>query len=137
MTKEDLAALIDKSAYPFRLSKELQLQAKIAGLVVVYGASDDLMELRGSVEAEYDAYEGTEILVTRQGVFDETACHDKCAYFRLAKKQAQEIGQPIRAVWDKDGYSWMYETLIPHVTFEILEDDEPYCKGIIFALTEV
>ena len=43
----------------------------------------------------------------------------------------------IEALWDPgDGYSWRYATEIPHATFEIREDDQPYCQGIVFALNE-
>ena len=46
-------------------------------------------------------------------------------------------GKKITAVWDTDGYSWIYQTDIPHATFEIVEDGAPYCRGIIFALADV
>lgn len=34
------------------------------------------------------------------------------------------------------GYSWIYQTDIPHATFEIVEGDDPYCRGIVFALAD-
>jgi hypothetical protein len=38
----------------------------------------------------------------------------------------------IEIVEDKDGYYWQYKTDWPHKTFEITEDGEPWCKGIVF-----
>lgn len=138
MTKEVLAAQLDGFGYPFSVSRDLQSHAKAAGLVIVYGASDDLMELRGAITEEVSAWEGTEILLTRDGLFQDETCESQCRYFLQAKREAQRHGRTIKALWDPgDGYSWRYETAIPHVTFEIVEESEPYCRGIIFALSDV
>jgi hypothetical protein len=41
-------------------------------------------------------------------------------------------------LWAEEGdYSWTYATEIPHATFEVIEDDGPYCRGIVFALADV
>jgi hypothetical protein len=40
-------------------------------------------------------------------------------------------------VWGKDDTSWSYETDIPHATFDVLEDGEVYCRGIVFALADL
>jgi hypothetical protein len=47
MAKEQLAAILDGSEYPLHINKEIKELLKSAGLVVVYGASDDLMEFDG------------------------------------------------------------------------------------------
>ena len=47
-------------------------------------------------------------------------------------------GAVIRAVWEGEpGYSWIISTDVPHETFEIVEDGEPYCRGIVFALADL
>ena len=43
----------------------------------------------------------------------------------------------MKAVWGEEGYSWTYETAIPHATFEILEDEEKYCRGIVFDIKDL
>jgi hypothetical protein len=43
----------------------------------------------------------------------------------------------IEAVWDRDGFSWVYETKIPHATFIIKEDDDNYCRGIVFSIDDL
>ena len=33
--------------------------------------------------------------------------------------------------------SWSYLTDIPHKTFDIMEDGEIYCRGIVFSLDDL
>ena len=41
----------------------------------------------------------------------------------------------IEAVWCAPGKpTWSYETDIPHATFNICEDGELYCEGIVFSI---
>lgn len=44
----------------------------------------------------------------------------------------------IEAVWcpDEPDCSWAYKTDIPHVTFDVVEDGELYCRGIVFRLAD-
>ena len=137
MTKEDLAALLHGTSYPFDLPHSLASPAREAGLVVVYGASDDLMEFRGAIIDELGACDGSTVLVTRDGLFNDEACLDSCQYFLEAKTLAQQRGRTLEACWEREEYTWTYKTDIPHVTFDILENGEKYCRGIIFALSEV
>ena len=137
MTKEGLAAAITGAEYPFHLEKDLARQAREAGLVVVYGASDDLMEFEGAIREEVGAFEGTTVWLSEDGLFDIDACADKCPHFESAFQHVREYGQALHAVWGKNGYSWQYQARIPHSTFEIMEEGEKYCRGIVFRLTDV
>ncbi len=49
---ETIAKSLDGSAYPFEPPAETQRVAKEFGIVIVFGASDDLMEFRGAVRDE-------------------------------------------------------------------------------------
>lgn len=140
MTRDELATQLNGTEYPVRISKELGAQAKAAGLVVVYGASDDLMEFEGAIHEEFGAYGGTIEFVDAVGTFPDfdDLCDSKdfdglYGYFgRYAKRHE------IEAIWDGgDGYSWTYKTDIPHATFEVTEDGEPYCCGIVFSLADL
>ena len=137
MTKEELAAAITGSEYPFTLPKDLKRAARAADLVVIYGASDDLMECEGAIDHELGAGEETAILLTPVGLFNEQACAEQCCFFLEAKALAEKRGGVVTAHWDTDGYSWTYTTAIPHATFEIVEEGLPYCRGIVFALSDV
>ena len=48
--------------------------AKAAGLVVVYGYSDDNVELCGAINDEVGAYSGTTVYLTPDGVLQEPDC---------------------------------------------------------------
>lgn len=134
MTKEELAALLTGREYRSEITKQEAAQAKADGLVVVYGASDDLMEFDGAIHDELGAYNGTTAHLTNQGLLTNDCDHDECPHYEKLKNQAATIA----AGWcEEDGYSWTFSTEIPHATFEIVEDGEPYCRGIVFALADV
>lgn len=84
--------------------------AKGNGLVVVFGASDDLCEIRGAEDDEIDCFGGGEATIA---------------------------GTKIKINWCKDGYSWTYDTDIPHECFDVYEDGEKYCRGIVFSISDV
>lgn len=132
------AARITGRAYGEELTRDEIAHAKAAGLVVVYGASDDLMEFEGAIHDEVSCYGGGTALVDREGLLDRDQIDDSddeaIADYVSRKSGARQI----EALWAKeDGYSWTYQTDIPHATFEIVEDGEPYCRGIVFALADV
>jgi hypothetical protein len=131
LTAKDAAAALDGNEYTKEGSRELWSAMKEAGLVAVFGASDDLVEFRGAIDEEIGAYNGTTVFLTPAGLL--TDCDDNCEHFQRAKKAAR----PINALWDVDGFSWRYATDIPHAKFVINEDGDPYCEGIVFALADV
>ena len=94
--------------------KELSLMAAAIaeenGLVVVFGASDDLCEIRGAEDDEIDCFDGGEATIA---------------------------GAKVKINWCKDGYSWTYDTDIPHECFDVYEDGEKYCRGIVFSISDV
>ena len=104
-------------------------------IVVVYGASDDLMEFDGAIRDELGAYDGGTEYINSEGIYEEK---DECCYeckFAIANRARCKS---IEAIWNGgNGYSWEYKTDIPHETFEIMEDGEKYCKGIVFSLNDL
>lgn len=130
---QELAARINGRQYREETTKVDEQEAKAAGLVIVFGASDDLMEFRGAADDEVGAYGGSTVHFTSAGLLTNKCDEEGCPYFAKLKKTAATI----EAKWDAEGYSWIYETAIPHATFEVLEDDEKYCRGIVFALADV
>jgi len=100
-------------------------------LVAVFGGSDDLIEMRGAVNDEVGAYNGGEACFNVQGLLQNDCENDNCPHFAKAKVLAPTV----HALWcEEDGFSWTYLTDIPHETFLIMEDDETYCRGIVFSL---
>ncbi len=132
MNKEQLAAKLNGREYGNEISKSECADAKAAGLVIVFGYSDDNIEFRGAIEDESGCGEGTSIYLHREGIL---ASHDRecdcyfCGYTESVKKCAE-----ITTIWSDDEYSWKYQTDIPHASFDIREGDEKYCRGIVFEL---
>ena len=132
---------LNGAEYPLREKEygEIFNYAKEHGIVIVFGASDDLVEFYGAICDEVGAYEGTIIAIDAEGIIPEFEDIDRDdrealkAYFRREGK-----GRKIEAVWcpeDENGTilsSWAYKTDLPHKTFNIMEDGEIYCVGIIF-----
>ena len=135
MTAKELTEILSgrKAGEEIIWGKERDI--KDAGLVVVYGYSDDNVEFAGTIDDEVGAYEGTTVYLTPTGVLQEPDCdRDDCPYFVKEREKAKTI----KAVWhDEGGPCWTFETDIPHETFTIMEDGEPWCIGIVFSMADV
>lgn len=132
MTKESLAALLGAREYGSEITEAEEAEAKAAGLLVIFGASDDLTELRGALSDEAGAWEGATHRIDAKGFVPdwESLDHDdeaECADYFKRKGSGVEI----RARWNADGYSWLIEADVPHAPFVIMEDGEVYCRGIV------
>lgn len=133
MTPQEAAMKLNGRQYRDEITKEMAADLKAAGLVAVYGASDDLMEFDGAIRDEIGAYQGAVAYLTKDGLLVNECDDENCPHFARLKAKAATI----EAKWDTGGYSWRYFTDIPHAAFLIKEDDEPYCEGIVFALADV
>lgn len=112
VTKEQLAERLNGRQYGREITREEEKLAKESGLVVVFGASDDLCEMRGAIDDEFGCYDGGEI-------------------------ECEEYPETLIAKWcPSDECSWGYETDLPHADFNIYEDDMLYCVGIVVDLKE-
>lgn len=140
MTKEEFAAMLDGSEYPFNLSRDNRKLAKVFRFLVVNGASDDLMEFDGVFAEELGAYEGKTAYISAEGellpdITDEDAevltRHNVLDYVQNALR-TEAI--KIEAVWDEKPYSWVIKTDAPHAEFDILEDGEKFCRAIVLQL---
>lgn len=124
MTAKEFAQKLNGRRYMEEISKEETLAAEENSLVIVFGNSDDLIELRGAIHDEFDAYDGGDCFVSPDG----------------RSSGSQEPGfTKISARWNNDPKlpCWTYETEIPHETFLILDEDNAYCEGIVFALDNI
>lgn len=137
MTAKELAAELSGREYGMEISLGEEQEAKAAGLVVVYGYSDDSVELRGAIDAEVGAYDGTTIYIGKGGLIEDPRCDNAeectCPYFTAVRDNAKKIA----AVWCGGEATWTFETDIPHETFTIFEDGEPFCIGIVFSMEDV
>jgi len=142
MTKERLAAQLDGREHPFDLTKDEERLAKESGLLVVFGASDDLCKLRGAVHDEADVYDGGTIRIADGKLLDNPDRDEEEVLKKfgvLAEvKSTLHHALTIEALWcEEKGYSWTYRTEEDHATFEVMEDGEHcYCRGLVIDMRE-
>jgi hypothetical protein len=138
LTKEQLAETLNGNEYGNEITKEQEQQAKESGLVVVFGYSDDNMELRGALNDEFGCYNGGEIKFTKEGKEIDEDDMEVLEKYNVVPKL-----NTIDAVWDEpfdetdERCSFQYKTDIPHSKFRIMEDEELYCVGIVFNLSDL
>ena len=136
MNAKELAALLDGREYSRRTIDAYEAaMAEVSGLVILIGASDDNMDFHGAIRDQIGCYDGGTAYLTSAGLLTNECDDEDCPYFAKLKAQAATI----EAVWADEAtpYAWTYKTDIPHVTFEVLEDGFPYCRGIVFSLADV
>ena len=133
MTVRDAVQALHGCEYRQEGSRELFKRMKAAGLVAVFGGSDDLIYFAGAEDDELDAGDGSLFPFTSAGLVRNDCDNDACPYFGAAKRDAVTIV----AYFGRNYTTWSYETDIPHETFDVLEDDEVYCRGLVFALADV
>lgn len=133
MDAKELARILNGRQYMNEITEEEKADAESSGLVVVFGYNDDGMEFRGAIFGEVCCFGGGTAYITSSGILENDCCEIDCPYILEKKKGAMTV----EAVWDRDGYAWIYDTDIPHETFDIMIGDEKYCRGIVFSLRDL
>ncbi len=140
MTKEALAAKLNGVQYSKETNdKSLIRQAKENGLVIVYGASDDLVEFDGAIHDEVGAGDDNDIFIYNDGSqFDILQNHEDCECNYCGFEDMKKSAKKITAKFDHKGYTWFISSEdIPHSTFEVMEDEEKFCRGIVFHVEDL
>lgn len=130
MDIKDFAKLLNNRQYGNEITTEEEKLAKDLGLVVVFGYSDDCTELRGAIYDEVSTYGGRDVYISKEGLFEQCNCN--CKHSKLAKDKCNII----KARYGKE-YYWEFNVDVPYECFSILEDDDKYCKGIVFRLIDL
>lgn len=135
ITKEQLAERLQGVQYGDETNMEIEREARESKLVIVFGASDDLMEFRGTINDERSGLHSA--LVDSKGLLPEREQIEDDAELETFFAR-RKTARTIEPQWCKEnGYSWTYKTDIPHATFEVAEDGDSYCRGIVFALADL
>ena len=139
MTTDKAAAFasrIDGCEYGDELTQAERKDAAALGLLVVFGASDDLVEFRGVIDDELGA-RGDEVFpIARQrdgrlwvaveppANADELIAHGWTA---------PPVAFSVRVEWCPEGFdgSWRITADVPFAPFDVLEDGELYCRGAV------
>lgn len=112
MTKEQLAELLNGNEYRDEMTKEQEQAAKQNNLLVLFGASDDLLEMRGAIRDEVGAYDGGEYALALDG-------------------ELYADGE------EENTYHKAIGNEVLHASFTIKVDGEPYCEGIIVDIDDI
>lgn len=137
MNTKQLATLLNGTEYPLRISNELSQQASEHGLVIVYGASDDLIEFAGAINDELCAYDGDQYLLDKKGILPNYYDIDEESVMEDYMSRKNNVAV-LNSLWCKtDKYSFTYETDIPHEKFDVVEGDGFYCQGIVFDINKL
>ena len=103
--------------------------AKENKFVIVYGASDDLVEFDGYYREEAGCFDGGIVTFDKNGTSDDGEEHQyKIAVFWCGKCKHSEKEYEA---------TWKYETDIPHATFYMMEDGEKYCKAMVLDVSNL
>lgn len=126
---KEIADLLNGKAYREEMSEQEEFMLKELGIVVLFGASDDLAEFYGAVYDEVGVYEGSVIYFDEEGKILNNA-YDTEELNDIAKPNGLKS---ISVIVDyKDYPIFKYETNIPYEKFNIIEDGNVYCEGICF-----
>lgn len=137
MKLKDFAKMLNgrEYAYPQFSEKEIMI-AKENRIVIIYGVSDDLMDIDGAITDETDVWRGGTV-------------HIQIPYYVagqmigggvVAGNNGQNNVLRVDAKWCEDKTDggntipWSYYTSVPHEEFDILEDGEVYCRAIVFKI---
>ncbi len=156
LTKEELAARLNGRQYREEITPEEEQLAKENSLVVIFGYSDDLIELRGAINEEL-GFESV-IRLGKKGVPESDCAEgDSCPYFKkwlTAALKRREVLQ-IRVHWGGEGMDSLAYNMLgkptwcfdceqlneKFATFDIFDeydgDKEYFCRGVVLDLDEL
>lgn len=109
------------------------IQEQIRLLIRPRNLAEHWIKHKDAEFTKVDCYNGGTAYFTSDGLLLNKCDCDDCPNF--IEKRSSAV--PIESMWDEEGYSWIYETNIPHETFEIFDGRKKYCRGIVFALNDV
>ena len=142
MNLKEWAEKLNGCEYGDELSDEDKELLEKDGIVAVFGYSDDNIELEGAMYDELPAYADTIYYWTGNGFVSNDRINEFLDYIDDEYREFYPLLKPlfenntersyIRSIPGKD-CQFVYETNIPNVEwFDVMEDDDLYCKGFVF-----
>lgn len=142
MTKEELAAKLDGRQYGSEITQAEAREAQEARLLVVYAASDDLLEFEGILADETSG--PGEALVSFAGELLPEPDLDEWQILKrygVAEEVRDKRTKAIKIISQRtpfSGFEWFidahYGTGIDVAPFRIFDGKAPYCRGIVLQL---
>lgn len=89
-------------------------EAKASGLVIVSGASDDMMEFDGAIHDEGGCFDGGKVFFDRNGVSQDDS--ERANFIQAFWCNENALDENMNVI------AWTYKTDIPHETFMIYDN---------------
>lgn len=148
ITKEQFAALITGNEYLEEMTREQETVAKDNNLLVLFGQSDDLLEMRGVIHDEVGAFEGGDYALVLDGELyaddeEENAYHKAKGNIVMPLSDDYNNDDNPRLIsvdWcpeNNPALSWCIFSNMPYASFTINRDGESFCEGIVIDLDEI
>jgi hypothetical protein len=146
-TIAEVAMLLDGQEDRRAADKDVDTLLKSLGFVVVFGLSDDLIEIRGVSDVEIDGWQGQfrvgdrqDLRFTPEGLVDDhTALFDeeKGDFVDMPEAPPPPGAAIVDVRFGKDDLFWVFETEAPHATFVTTLHGNPFCRGIVLDLANL
>lgn len=145
MNKEQFAELLNGRQYREEITESEEQLAKENDLIIVFGYSDDNIEFRGLIYDEIPAYDGAEMFIATPGteiiVDEDEETYQKAKSLTAVRLNQRRVNEKnfVEAIWSPDELdcSWLIRADIPHATFDIMEDGELFCRGIVLSKSDI
>ena len=157
-TIEDLAQLLDGNEYRDELYNEYGINVsdicKNNKWVIIYGASDDLIEFNGFIDDEDGAWDGALCKLVKPGDFylknEDEETYKKSKNYKFVPISENELNIiknnnykdtcVVEQLWcpDDSEASWQVNVKgVPFARFNIMEDEELYCEAAVIDLSSL
>ena len=163
-TPEGFAAEFNGRPYGSEIHPAEELALKAAGMVAVFGYSDDCTEFRGAIHdevgtgelritakgkilniGEFEALEslaadGTVDVMPPIGIIQVIRADSGDTMIETGNPHSTitiEAGPAADILGDAPAPEWRYNCNIPHATFDIVDGGALFCRGIVFRLADI
>ena len=134
MNTQEFANLLNGRQYNSEITSEEEALAKENDLIVFFGYSDDVAVLCGAINEDLIAFGGCEIYFTKtpsnklKAFSEKKYEEEKLSFLDIDFKTVK-----VNFVWSPEELdcSFLVETDLPHHSFDILEGEDLYCRGIV------
>lgn len=134
MTRDEAAALLNGREYREEMTRSEEATFRDAGLLIAIGQSDDIGGLFGAISDEISAYNGGAVSICKIG--GKLAIAEDFDNARDLIRQGWTPPKELASIkyeWCPAGFdgSWRVSANVPFSPFNITEDGEVYCQGIV------